>query len=218
MSILHHPPEEILTDHAMGRLKRGQGLVVEAHLACCPACRADVEQMEAIGGALMEDLAPVELEPDALSRVLARLDAPPDPPMPPAAKAPPPAGLEGLGLEDLLGDLPIGRRRWLAPGMWLRPILADQGGESITYLIRGAPGMQLFEHGHTGPEFTVILKGAYSDGTGRYGSGDFQLADQGLDHGPLAEKDGECICLIHAEGPMQMQGLIGKLMQPFVGL
>jgi putative transcriptional regulator len=217
MSLLHHPPEEILTDHAMGRLKRGQGLVVEAHLAHCPACRAEVERMEAVGGALLEDLAPAELEPDALSRMLARIDAP-DPPTPPAAKAPPPAGLEGIGLEDILADLPIGRRRWLAPGVWMRPLLAERGGESNTYLLRGGAGMQLLHHGHTGVELTCILKGAYADDTGRYGAGDFQFADQGLEHQPVAEPDGECICLISAEGPAQMDGLIGRLMQSFAGL
>lgn len=218
MSLHHHPSEEVLTDLAMGRLKRGQGLVVEAHLAHCSHCRAQVEEMEAIGGALIEDLAPAELEPDALARVLARIDALPDPPTPPAAKAPPPAGLEGIGLETLLGDVPIGRRRWLAPGVWMRPLLTAEGGQSNTYLLRGSPGVQLLQHGHTGPEFTVILKGAYSDVTGHYGTGDFHYADQGVEHGPLADPDEECICLIHAEGPMQMQGVIGKLMQAYAGL
>jgi putative transcriptional regulator len=216
MSVLHHPDEEVLTDHAMGRLTRGQGLVIEAHLTLCPRCRGEVEKMEAVGGAMLEALPGAQMGPGALDAVLARLDEPePPPPTPPR---PPPQGLEGIDLSRILGDLPIGRRRWLAPGVWMRPLLAERGGESNTYLIRGAGGMQLIQHGHTGPEFTCVLKGAYSDPTGRYGAGDFQFADQGLEHGPLADLDGECICLISAEGPMQMQGLIGKLMQPFVRL
>ena len=215
MSLLHHPDEDILTDHAMGRLTRGQGLVIEAHLSHCPICRAAVERMEAVGGALLEALPVAALSSDALARVLARIDAPDPPPSPPR---PPAAGLEGIDLSVVLGDLPIGRRRWLAPGVWIRPLLSERGGESNSYLIRGAPGMQLIQHGHTGPEFTCVLKGAYADPTGRYGAGDFQFADQELDHGPLAEADGECICLISAEGPMQMHGLLGKLMQPFVRL
>ena len=217
MSILHHPHEDVLADHAMGRLKRGQGLVIEAHLSSCPACRAEVERMEAVGGALLEALPAADLTPDALARVFARIDAP-DPPNPPSSRAPAPSGLEGIDLEGIFGELPIGRRRWLAPGVWMRPLLSERGGESNTYLLRGAPGMQLLQHGHTGPEFTCILKGAYSDSTGHYGAGDFQYANEGLEHGPLADPDGECICLISAEGPMQMQGLLGKIMQPFVGL
>ena len=215
MSLLHHPDEDILSGHAMGRLTRGQGLVIEAHLAHCPVCRAGVDQMEAVGGALLETLPPANLATDALAQALVRLDAPEPPPPPPKAA---PAGLEGIDVPAILGDLPIGRRRWLAPGVWMRPLLSERGGESNTYLIRAAARMQLVQHGHNGPEFTCVLKGAYRDPTGGYGAGDFQFADKGLDHGPLADPDGECICLISAEGPMQMRGLIGKLMQPFVGL
>ena len=215
MSVLHHPAEEILADHAMGRLTRGQGLVIEAHIGHCPVCRAAVEQMETVGGALLDALPATAMAPDALDRLLARIE---EPQPPPPAAAPPPKGLEGIDLSAVLGGLPVGRRRWLGPGVWIRPLLSERGGESNTYLIRGGPGMQLIQHGHTGPEFTCVLKGAYADPTGRYGRGDFQFADQGLDHGPLSDPAEECICLISAEGPMQMHGLLGKIMQPIVRL
>ena len=213
--VQHHPPEDILMDHAIGRLKRGPGLVMEEHLCACPACRAEIERMEAVGGALLEDMAPAETSPDALARILARIEAP-EPPRP--SRPPPPAGLEGIDLSALLGDLPIGRRRWLAPGVWIRPLLSEPASGASTYLLRGGPGVKLLQHGHAGQEFTCVLKGAYRDQTGRYGPGDFQYAAEDLDHGPVAEPDGECICLISAEGPMQMHSLIGRIMQPFVGL
>jgi putative transcriptional regulator len=215
MTILHHPHEDILIDHAVGRLKRGQGLVIDAHLSHCPACRGKVERLEAVGGALLDKLPPAQLEPEALARVLARID---EPEPPPPARPPPPAGLEGIDLSAVLGDSPLGRRRWLAPGLWVRPVLGGTDDRTATYLLRGAPGMQLLQHGHRGQEFTCILKGAYSDQTGHYGLGDFQFAEPGLDHGPMADPDSECICLISADGPMQMHGLLGKLMQPFVRL
>jgi putative transcriptional regulator len=218
MSPQHHPDEEILCDHAMGRLTRGQGLVIEAHLAHCPLCRADVDGMEAVGGALLESLPEAQMDVDAFAKVMARVDAP----EPPVAEPQPPkrvlADLQGVDVPAVLGAAPVGRKRWLAPGVWMRPVLSEQGGQSHTYLLRGAPGMQLITHGHTGREFTTVLKGAYSEATGRYGAGDFQFADQALDHGPFAEPGEECICLISAEGPMAMHGLIGKLMQPFIRL
>jgi putative transcriptional regulator len=217
MTPQHHPDVDILCDHATGRLTRGQGLVIEAHLAHCPGCRADVEGMEAVGGALLDGLPEAEMEADAFARVMARLDTPePQPPQPPRADHVP--GLEGIDLSGVLGDMPIGRRRWLAPGIWMRPVLTERGGKSHTYLLRGAPGAQLIQHGHTGPEFTCILKGAYSESTGHYGEGDFQFADPALRHGPVADPGEECICLISAEGPMLMQGLLGKIMQPFIRL
>jgi putative transcriptional regulator len=174
--------------------------------------------MEAVGGALLEALPEAEMEADAFAKVLARIDAP-EPPAPQPPRADPVREeLKGIDVSGVLGDAPIGRKRWLAPGVWMRPVLTERGGRSNTYLLRGAPGMQLIQHGHTGAEFTCILKGAYAESTGRYGEGDFQFADQALEHGPVAEPGEECICLISAEGPMQMQGLLGKIMQPFIRL
>jgi hypothetical protein len=49
-------------------------------------------------------------------------------------------------------------------------------------LLRGRPGLQLPADGHTGEEFTFILKGWLFDDRGAYGPGDFDEAGDDIDH------------------------------------
>jgi putative transcriptional regulator len=207
MSPRHHPSETVLLGLAAGALGRGAPLVVEAHLRACPACRAEVARLEAVGGALLEELPPAEMASNALARTLARLDGPPPRAAPLAESAESAAALQ---------DLPVGRRRWLAPGIWMRPIV--RGPRGLAYLLRTGPGAALLAHGHTGEEYVSVLRGAFSDETGRYGPGDFAQSDERLTHRPVADPGEECLCLIWAEGPMRMRTLLGRALQPLVGL
>ena len=213
MTILHHPSEELLIGHAAGRLGRGPGLVVDAHMCACRVCRAEVDRLEAVGGVLLEDQQPEAMAPRALDAVLARLDRP-TPPSPPRLDAPLPSD----GPSGVLDGLPLGPKLWLGPGVWMRSIVRERGGAANTYLLRSGPGRRLPRHGHQGMERVCVLTGAFSDETGRYGPGDFAEGDDDLVHAPRTDPDGECICLISADGPMRMHGLIGRLVQPFVGL
>ncbi len=213
MSPLHHPSEDLLFGFAFGRLDRGAALLVDAHLRACPACRGEAARLEAVGGALLEAAPAEAMAPDALARALASLDG--RPPEPPPAARPLPGGLD---FTDILRDLPLGPKRWLGPGLWIRPIIRTPSGRIGSYLLRSAPGGRLARHGHSGAELTCVLKGAYADETGRYGPGDFAECGPELVHRPVAEPDGECLCLIHAEGPMEMSQAIGRMLQPFIGL
>lgn len=211
MTILHHPSEDMLVDYASGRLARGPGLVVQAHMCACRVCRSEVDRLEAVGGALLESLPPEPMASDALQSALARIERP----------APAPIHAEPWSPDDpaaVLDGLPLGPRLWLGPGIWMRSVLKERGGVANTYVLRSGPGRSLARHGHHGLERVCVLKGAFTDETGRYAPGDFAEASDDLVHAPRTDPDGECICLISADGPMRMQGLIGRLVQPFVGL
>lgn len=75
MKINHHITDDVLLAYSAGDLDEAASLVVATHLALCPTCRTAVRQMEAIGGALMEDLAPVPVANDAFDTVMAELSA-----------------------------------------------------------------------------------------------------------------------------------------------
>jgi putative transcriptional regulator len=214
MSVVHHPSQDLLLGYASGRLGRGPSLVIGVHLRACPACRAEVGRLEAVGGALLEAQAPTAMAPDALARALARIQEP-RPPEPPPARARP--GFEGIDLSAALEGLELGSRRWIAPGVWMRPVIR-QGGRATTYLLRTGPGCRMPRHGHAGAEFVCVLEGGFTDETGQYGPGDFAESDEDLVHRPTADADGECLCLISSEGPMLMQSLAGRLLKPFFGL
>ena len=66
--------------------------------------------------------------------------------------------------------------------------------------------MTLPEHGHHGGELTLVLRGGFSDVTGRYGPGDVEDVDNEIEHRPVADPEG-CVCLVGSEGPVRFTGL-----------
>jgi len=73
--IRHHPDDALLMALAADRLARGPAVVTAAHVERCPNCRARLRELDAVGGALLEDAEPAVLAPEALARTLARIDA-----------------------------------------------------------------------------------------------------------------------------------------------
>ena len=76
--------EETLRDtlEGLSTLPEALALIVATHLGRCVACREGLQTLEATGGALLADLAPVPLSVDALDRLLTRLDDPQPLPVP----------------------------------------------------------------------------------------------------------------------------------------
>ncbi len=75
MTITHHPPDDTVLRYANGTLPEAPAIVVATHLSFCPACRHRMETYEMLGGSMLENVAPANLSPDALSATLAKLDA-----------------------------------------------------------------------------------------------------------------------------------------------
>jgi len=53
---------------------------------------------------------------------------------------------------------------------------------------------------------------------GRYVAGDCVEADEDVDHQPIVDSEGECICLAAVEGRLLLQGWIGRVVQRFIGI
>ena len=71
MTNLLHPSDETLARRAAGALPPGVSVVIDTHLAVCPACRRAVRGFEAIGGALLEEMEAAEGPADGLARAFA---------------------------------------------------------------------------------------------------------------------------------------------------
>ncbi|WP_245454302.1 ChrR family anti-sigma-E factor [Aquabacter cavernae] len=225
-AISHHITDATLLRYATGRLPAGPALVVSVHLEGCPACRAKVAAFEAVGGALLDEAPPELMAPDALARLLARIDGDaPAEPQPlrkrPARKRP----VNKRPLPDFPGDLrvpsalracEVGPWRWMGPGMRMSRVDIPGAPGSGAILLRIGPGRSLPEHGHGALELTQVLSGSFSDEMGRYQPGDVSETDEDVDHTPVVDGDGECICLVALEGGMLFRGLMGRLIQPFV--
>jgi putative transcriptional regulator len=220
----HHPIEEQLLDYATGRASEPVGLIVATHLALCPACRRQVRGFEAIGGALLNDLS-AAVAPDidtrtdhGLARVLARLDEPEPADAAPAARASFDDATRRLVPEPLrsaLGvDLDAIAWRRVARGLDEHVLPLDRPGFK-TRLLRIRRGAAIPRHGHRGTESVLVLDGGFADETGHYGRGDVGVSDEGVVHRPVADEDGDCLCLIVVEGRLRFAGLLGRVLWLF---
>jgi len=214
MTILHHPADETLVGYTGGTLDTARRLVVASHLERCVACRTFVHGAEQVAGAMMEDMTPAAMSPKALQLTLARLET--------ARDSAPPAGLaqaqDGAGLPVCLRGYDLGAWRWVGPGVQMRSILLPKASETRLFLLKGAPGTRLPQHTHTGAELTSILVGSYHHDGGNFGAGDFEEADEGIEHRPVVGGDQHCICLVALDGRLKLSGVIGALLNPFVRL
>jgi putative transcriptional regulator len=194
----HHPSDEILTAYAAGALESGFGLVAGAHIESCAHCRARVARLEAASGAALEALPNAALAPNALSQALSRLNA--------SEARPAPADTR-----PLLERLPLKRKKWLAPGVWVAAVDTPHAPDNRIYVLHVAPGGATARHEHDGAEFCTVLKGAYRDELGVFAAGDFAAAESDLNHQPIVVGNEPCICLFATEGRLRAKGAIGRL-------
>ncbi|MGH6971794.1 MAG: ChrR family anti-sigma-E factor, partial [Caulobacteraceae bacterium] len=190
-------------------------LVLSAHLGACAACRAQVRLAEAVGGVLLEELPPAELAPDALERALARLDVRLEP-SPRREEAPRPPDWIEVPHEVLVAARR--RKRWAAPGVWVAPVTFDRATGARSYLLRVGAGMAVPRHTHRGSEYVCVVKGAFVDTGGVHRPADFAESDESVEHRPRVTAEGECVCLIAADHPLVPRDLLGRMMQPLVGI
>ena len=216
MSIHHHLDDATLMRYASGDLDPAFTLVVASHLAMCSTCRRAVRLAEAMGGECLDEAPRATLSDGAFARLSHRIDAE-------TGTVPPPAPLRNNGdvplpLQRLVGpSLDEIRWRTVVPGVQRHRIdLADT--HSSLYMLKIGSGRKMPEHGHGGTEMTLILRGSYSDMFGQYKAGDIADLDEHVEHEPMVDSDDPCICLVAAEEPTRFKGVVGRLLQPLVGI
>lgn len=226
MSITKHPTEETLVAYAAGTLDIGRGIVVAAHVEMCAHCRHWNARLLAVGGALLAEAELAPMADDAIHHVLARLDTEPQPSAPSRlASSPAPSSASPHALQPLDLLLPKvarayeqGTWKWMGPGIHFRPLHVPSSDGARVFLLKAAPGTRMPHHTHTGTELTLVLAGAFAHAGGRFGRGDIDDADDTIDHTPVVEAGETCICLVAMEGKLQLLGLLGRVLQPFVRL
>ncbi len=214
MSINHHLDEATVLAYAAGTLGEALSIAAACHISMCPDCRRAIRKAEALGGEILDDLQVSEVSDACRAATLGRLDGEA------AAKRivaksemPPP-------LQRLLGGRDFAQLRWRkkAPGVAVFELPLSKTAKGSLKLISIAPGMSMLEHGHGGEELTLVLKGAFTDKIGRFARGDIADLDQDTEHCPIIEEGETCICLFATEAPTRYKTLIGRLLQPFLGI
>ncbi|UEM03035.1 ChrR family anti-sigma-E factor [Skermanella rosea] len=220
----HHPEDALLAGYAAGTLDEATSLVVATHLALCPACRDAVALFEAVGGALLDDVEPAPMAPDALPALMARLDRE-------ETRGPVPAETAGpAGVPQTVPALPRPLRDYVGGSLeavrWKRlirgvdlydiPVGSAGGGRIKVRLMRVKGGVAVPQHTHEGIEMTLVLAGGFSDASGHYRRGDLACSDSDVDHRPVADQGEDCVCVALTDAPLRLTGPLMRLLNPFV--
>lgn len=216
----HHTESETLMAYAAGALEEAPSVLVATHLALCPECRRTLHEYEAIGGALIDQLEPAPVSPEALNTALGLLEAAElEPAQPPAtAVDAETTRIVPRPLRDYLGG-DLTALPWKSRGRGIKEaslLIGDGSMRASVYRIE--PGERIPAHTHDGVETTLVLKGAFSDKTGRYARGDVAVATDELDHTPVSDASEECICFAVIDGSLKLTGPFGRILNLFVRL
>jgi putative transcriptional regulator len=212
MNPRHSPSEDRLLAYAAGVLSPPEAVVVATHLALRPAPAAWVRRLQAVGGQFLDETAPVALSSQALTRALARIETDAG-----EVQSPPPLN-DMAELPEPLRRYALGPWRWIGPGMRVRDVHAPRDGACRVILLRIDPGRETPRHTHGGVELTCVLTGAYATETDLFEVGDLEEADSTVLHRPRVVSDKPCLCVAALDGEIQLDGWLGRLMQPFVRL
>ncbi|OIQ31482.1 MAG: transcriptional regulator [Alphaproteobacteria bacterium MedPE-SWcel] len=205
-AITHHTPDALLAAYAAGSLPQPFALVVASHISLCLDCRAAYDAHQAAGGVVLDTVAGEDLSESLKSSVFDLLDAPvvPEPVFQRSGVYPGPV------MEVLDGKPP----RWKPVGGGVRQCILSAAEAGSVRLLYIPPGQAVPDHSHNGLELTLVLQGSFSDETGRFGVGDLEVADEHLDHTPVADAGAPCICLAATDAPLRFRTLVPRLLQP----
>jgi len=211
--IRHHLSDQLLTAYAAGNLPEAFGLVVAAHLSMCDECRAAAEGLDGVGGVLLDGLEGAGMDAAALNAVMARIEGAADE-VAPVHRA---GGVLPGPVQDYIGG-DLGAVKWKSIGMGVKQAVLKTSDKASARLLYIPAGAAMPEHSHRGMELTLVLQGAFEDESDRFGPGDVEIADDEVDHTPVADVGADCICLAATEGKLRFKSWIPRLAQPFIGI
>jgi len=215
MSVSHHPTEDFLLLYASGSLDEANSVLIATHLALCPSCRLINNTAELLGGELLDDIDPIEVNANSFDYVLSNLEN---------AELEKVSTFRDTSFNDTSLPRPLkdympedGKKikwRWLGPGLRYLSLKAHSKTAKVG-LLKISPGTKVPHHGHNGNEMTMVLSGGYTDGVDSFSRGDVELADSSLIHQPVADQGEDCICLVVTEGNLMPTGVIASILNRF---
>lgn len=213
MTPRHHISDDLLLSYAAGSLAEGWSLAVATHLSLCAECRGRLATAEAAGGELLDALDLAPLASDSWAAVRSRLGTPEAP-----SYTQPDTAILPKPLRDYVGG-DIDAIRWRMLGKGAAQVRLKTGDrETQVRLLKIPAGKPVPEHSHSGRELTVVLTGAFHDGTTLFARGDLEEADSDIQHIPTATPDADCICLAVTDAPLRFRSWIVRALQPVLGI
>ncbi len=230
----HHPSIISLTEFAAGGTRLSHGLCIAAHLEHCASCRQKVAKLNQVGAELFEGGASASLQQEDLQlkdHVFAMLDD--DEFVDDIAQVKGAMEVVGAVTESSATTTSVndrvpsclrqfvkagyGELEWsrISPSIKVATLCRDSDGSQVALSCVQAGG-KMPHHRHTGDEITVVLEGSFSDEDGIYHQGSYIKRDPKDKHTPVVSKDGECICLMTVDSPIEFTGFWTRLLNPIV--
>lgn len=214
----YHPDKAMLVEFSAGTLETAPSICISAHLHFCEACRTELLSLNEIGAQLMAEATPVPVDDAALESALDAVMAVIDQPqrVETAVKDQPNKSGFPFSISKLIANAE-------STLTWKRltssvDIAQFKTGQKVfeVALHKICAGGKTPKHDHNGVEYTVVLKGSFSDERAVYKEGDFLMRQPGDVHQPMGAQNGECICLSALAAPIKLSNPLGFLMRPWL--
>lgn len=213
MAVTHHIGDEFLMAYAAGVLPEAFSVVVAAHVSLSDDSRARLGAYDTVGGAVLDTVEPAGITDDALSATLARIKGHAPTPRAPATRRKP--GILPEAVQRYVGG-DEHAVAWRNVGRGVKQAILPTGDEAKVRLLYIPSGMAMPDHSHGGTEMTLVLQGAYRDADGAYHRGDIEVADEEVQHTPVAFGPEDCICLAATDARLRFTSVLPRLAQPFL--
>jgi putative transcriptional regulator len=196
--------EMLLAQYALGQLRAPAHAVVEAHLDMKRDNRRFVADLERLAADTLDTLAPVTLT-DRDARLDAIFNAP---------------ALKSVSASPLRSSIPRALQRFsgtsmdqipwksVLPGFREWEIGEEDGCDIHMFWIK--PGRKMPTHTHEGTELFLVLEGSFTDESGYYGPGDISIADEHVNHRPVAGTECACIGFSVTDAPLRLTGSLSE--------
>ena len=207
-----HPDESLLLEFSAGTLATAPSICVSAHLHFCSKCRAQLLRLDQVGSQLMSEAKPLELEEDTFDKVMANLDSSTQI----VAKVDSKRTSYPFSVSKLMKNNLVSQTwKRLTASVDVARFETGQSEYEVA-LHKICAGGKTPKHDHHGMEYTVVLKGSFSDENAVYREGDFLVREPGDVHQPMGAQNGECICLSALSAPIKLTNPFGFLIKPWL--
>ncbi len=211
--INHHLNDALLMAYSAGNLPEAFSLIVASHVSMCDECRARLGAFDSVGGTLMNQCESVKMSAGSFEATLARIENTANEP------TPAPESNDNFVLPAPIRDYVGGDLeavKWRPVGLGVKQAVLPTAPDGTARLLYIPAGAAVPDHGHRGTELTLVLQGAFSDKVDHFAAGDVEIADEDLDHTPVAEPGQDCICLAATDAPLRFRAWLPRMAQPFL--
>lgn len=208
----HHPDQNMLIEFSAGTLETAASICISAHLHFCSGCRAKLLRLDQVGSQIMSQAEPIEVADDAFDSLMEKIDT--------SGKIEPVKITPNVDLPFSVNKLmstSLISKNWKRLSSSVDVARFKTGQEKFEVALHKiCAGGKTPKHGHEGVEYTVVLKGSFSDEDAVYREGDFLVRNPGDVHQPMGAQNGECICLSALSAPIKLTNPLGFLMKPWL--